>query len=86
MDHNLFFHIVIYASKFKKQNKVSEPICDPVDFITNASANEINQLVEKIDKLPDLQAIDEDVIKFEACTEVDLDKMLALKLMKIEQF
>ena len=42
--------------------------------------------MEKIDKLPDLQAIDEDVIKFEACTEVDLDKMLALKLMKIEQF
>ena len=86
MDHNLFFHIVIYASKFKKQNKVSEPIHDTVDFITNASAHEINQLVEKIDKLPDLQAIDEDVIKFEACTEVDLDKMLALKLMKIEQF
>ena len=86
MDHNLFFHIVIYASKFKKQNKVSEPIYDTVDFITNASAHEINQLVEKIENLPDLQAIDEDVIKFEACTEVDLDKMLALKLMKIEQF
>ena len=77
---------MIYASKFKKQKKVSEPTYDTVDFITNASAHEINQLVEKIENLPDLQAIDEDVIKFEACTEVDLDKMLALKLMKIEQF
>lgn len=77
---------MIYASKFKKHKEASNVIYDPIDFSTQSSAHKINQLVKKIDKLPDSQGLNDSVINFEACIEVDIDKMLALKLMKVEQF
>ena len=77
---------MIYATKIKKTKKTSKVFADSIDFYKHSHNPEIIKLLNKIHKLPDFQRDNDSVVNFEAYSEVDIERMLALKLMKVEKF